>query len=215
MSPSSERLMKRRDVRKSSAYRARVFALLAVVGCAHRATPPAQVSTTPAPASSPRAHAAPSPQTPSAPHEALTFFEGTWTVEELPAGRRFREQCAWLPEGRRHMVCRNRSVTASGEPREGMSLFSYRAADSTYLYYGLGASGDIEVLQGRVIAVGWEFWGTRGVGPEPERERVRVQIARLPEGRFRFIEQTARGSAGFSAGDTIHYRPLPSAEWEL
>lgn len=63
-----------------------------------------------------------------------------------------------------------------------MSLFSYRNADSTYLYF--------------------------------ERERVRVFITRLLAGRFRFIEQTARGAGMFSAGDTIHYRPLPAPHWE-
>lgn len=193
---------------------------LALAACAGGSVPAATDAT---PASAP--HSAPSPapssasspvspRTPSAPHERLTYFEGTWTVEELPATRRFREQCAWLPEGRRHMVCRNRSVSVSGEAREGMSMFSYRAADSTYLYYGLGAGGGVEVLEGRTTPDGWEFWGTRGVGPAADRERVRVTIMRLPAGRFRFVEQTARGAGAFSAGDTIHYRPLPSTAWD-
>lgn len=199
---------------RSHTSRTHIVALLAVSGCLGRATPSTQPTNTTAAFPGPTARATPSPRTPSAPHERLTFFEGTWTVEELAPSRRFREQCAWLPEGRRHMVCRNRSVTASGEPREGMSLFSYRAADSTYLYYGLGTSGSIEVLQGRATPDGWEFQGTRGVGPEPGRERVRVQIVRLAARRFRFVEQTARGSSAFSAGDTIHYRPLAPTEWD-
>lgn len=142
---------------------------------------------------------------PSAPHELLTFFEGTWTIEEVPPEREFRETCAWLAGGRRHMVCRNYLRRPTGDVREGMSMFSYRAADSTYLYYGLGPGGSTESLLGRPTDDGWRFWGERGTGPE--RTRVLVTITLLPGRRFRFIEQTATGSAAFSPGDTIHYRP--------
>ena len=88
-------------------------------------------------------------------------------------------------------------------------MFSYRPTDSTYVYYGLRPSGATQQLVGRVTAdgEGWEFTGdetTLG-----GRIRTIVRIARLPNGRFRFVEQTARGDSPFTTADTIHYRPAP------
>ncbi|HEU4722074.1 MAG TPA: hypothetical protein VFS59_11985 [Gemmatimonadaceae bacterium] len=147
------------------------------------------------------------PSQPSAPHERLSFFEGFWTVEEVPAERGFRERCSWMEGGRRHMVCRSRSRSAAGEWREGLSMFSYRPMDSTYLYYGLRSGGGTQQLIGRAAADGsaWEFTGDEVTAAG--RMRTLVRIARLPNGRFRFVEQTARGDAPFTTADTIHYRP--------
>ncbi len=174
--------------------------MLALVLCATANSLHAQAAAAPRPAS---------PASPSAPHERLSFFEGFWTVEEIPVEREFRERCVWLEGGRRHMVCRSRSRSASGEWREGLSMFSYRPADSTYVYWGLRPSGATQQLVGRVTSDGaaWEFTGneTRPDG----RLRTLVRIARLPNGRFRFVEQTARGDSPFTTADTIHYRPAP------
>lgn len=155
-----------------------------------------------------------SPMAPSAAHERLAFFEGVWTVEELPAAREFRERCTWLEGGRRHMVCRSRSKSASGEWRDGLSMFSYRTADSSYVYYGLRPGGASQMLLGKATddGQGWEFSGEEGV--LANRMRTLVRIAQLPGGRFRLVEQTARGEAPFAAADTVHYRaaqPLPEA----
>ena len=111
------------------------------------------------------------PMTPSAAHEALTFFEGVWTIEEQPAEQQFVETCAWLTAGRRHMVCRSTWRVTTG-PREGVSMFSYRGEDSTYLYYGLRAGGAVEALEGRQVPDGFQFWTPLGSGPDQERTRV-------------------------------------------
>lgn len=145
------------------------------------------------------------PSTPTPAHERMAFFEGTWTVAELPRERAYRERCAWMEGGRRHMICRARSRTSAGESRESVSMFSFRPADSTYLYYGLRAGGAVEQLTGRAMPDGWEFLGETGAGPT--RERKRVTIARLTDGRFRLVEAVARGDAPFSAADSIHYVP--------
>jgi hypothetical protein len=141
------------------------------------------------------------------PHERLAFFEGIWTVEEVPAARELRERCAWMEGERRHMVCRSRYKSGLGEWRESLSMFSFRSADSSYIYYGLRPSGATQALVGRPTAdgEGWEFRGEEGAGPA--RERTLVRITRLHGGRFQFIEQTARGDAPFAAADTVHYRP--------
>jgi hypothetical protein len=66
-----------------------------------------------------------------APHEALRFFEGTWTVAGAPPEQDFRETCRWMTGSRRHMVCMSRWNAADGA-REGISIFSYDAAQGRY-----------------------------------------------------------------------------------
>lgn len=146
------------------------------------------------------------PMTPVATHEALTFFEGSWTVEERPADQGLVETCAWLPAGRRHMVCRATWRVASG-PREGWSIFSYSSADSTYLYHGLRPGGTVEQMRGRRLGDGWEFTSEAGAGSA--RQRARVTIARLDGRRFRLVAESATGDGPWKVEDTEHYVPLP------
>lgn len=156
----------------------------------------------------------PSPMTPSPAHEALEFFAGSWTLKELPAARQFRETCGWLEGGRRHMVCRSRSLTASGEWRDGISMFSYRSADSTYLYYGLRPNGATETLTGRRLGTaqspGWQFDGGGGQGAT--RVRTRVTITKEGGGTFRLLEQMAEGDGAWNAGDAVTYVPAPKTQ---
>lgn len=133
----------------------------------------------------------------------MSFFLGTWTIEELPAEQAYTETCEWLPAGRRHVVCRASYLSSRG-PREAMSLFSYRAADSTYLYYGLRPGGAVQTLEARILEDGrWEFHGEDGAGDA--RVRTRVVLTRLDPDRFRFEEQTATGAASWSDPETVHY----------
>lgn len=146
------------------------------------------------------------PLTPVPAHEALRFFEGAWTIEERPAEQAFVETCAWLPNGRRHMVCRSQWRAPSGA-REGWSIFSYRAADSTYLYHGLRAGGAVEPMHGRRLEDGWEFLSEAGTGAT--RQRVRVTIKRLEAQRFRLVAEAAVGDGAWKLEDTEHYGPAP------
>jgi hypothetical protein len=142
--------------------------------------------------------------TPSPPHEALSFFDGSWTIEERPAAQEYVEVCAWLPAGRRHMVCRSTWRVPSGA-REGWSIFSYRAADSTYLYYGLRAGGSVEPMQGRRLPDGWEFMSEVGVGAD--RQRLRITITKSEAQRFRLVASVAVGDGPWTVADTEHYVP--------
>ncbi|MDQ3069959.1 MAG: DUF1579 domain-containing protein [Acidobacteriota bacterium] len=163
---------------------------------------PAALAQAPAQAAKP---APVTPMTPSDPHDRLTFFEGSWTYEEAAPDMQFRETCGWMPSGRRHMVCAARRQTTSG-PREGTSIFSYRAADKTYIYQGFRAGGAVQSLEGRVSDDGktWEFWGEDGTGAM--RTRTRVRIVKLESGRFRFSEQTAVGPGDWSPESVVNYR---------
>lgn len=146
------------------------------------------------------------PMTPSPLHEALTFFEGSWTTEERPPSQAFMETCAWLPAGRRHMVCRSTWTGPSGA-REGWSIFSYSAADSTYLYYGLRAGGSVEPMRGRRLSDGWEFVSDVGTGPT--RQGARVTITQLAPQRFRLVASASVGDGPWAVVDTQHYVAAP------
>jgi len=139
------------------------------------------------------------PSAPSPPHEKLTMYEGAWTVEGDT--RQLRETCAWLPEGRRHMVCRSRWMTATGA-REGMSLFSYVEGEG-YVYYGMRASGAIERLQGRLDGDRWVWSGESAVAAKRMRSRATI----TPEGpdAFRFVEEVAEGDGPWKTETTVRY----------
>jgi hypothetical protein len=166
---------------------------------------PPQPATTAAPAPT-----AATPTTPSEPHERMAFFIGRWTIVEFPAEGGFLETCDWLGSGRRHVVCRSNWMAKSG-PREGLSVFSYRSADSTYAYQGFRPSGGTQTLTGRVSSDGklWEFDGDEGAGES--RLRTRVRIRPNADGSFRFTEQTATGTGDWSAEEVVTYRAAPAA----
>ncbi|NCT68364.1 MAG: hypothetical protein GXC76_12110 [Rhodanobacteraceae bacterium] len=168
-------------------------------------TAPLSVQAEPEPAPRPTAK---SPSTPEPPYEQLAFFLGNWIDAEAPPERQaYPERCNWMEGGRRHVVCRTRSRTKTGEWRESLSMFSYRATDKTYLYYGLRPNGAVEFLKGRPTADGWEFEGEQGTGAT--RERTRVKITRLEDGSFRFWGTEARGDEPFPPGETTHYIAAP------
>jgi hypothetical protein len=142
------------------------------------------------------------PSKPDAAYQRLGFFEGTWTTAGADPAREFREHCAWLEGMRRHMVCRSRWRDADGEWREGLSLFSFRAADGKYLYYGLRSSGNVEAMSGEPTADGWVFERTDTAAPDAER--VRVTIRRSADG-FDLHLEGARGEAPLRPLGTTRY----------
>ncbi|HSQ61549.1 MAG TPA: hypothetical protein VLT84_14195 [Acidobacteriota bacterium] len=147
----------------------------------------------------------PTPDTPLPEYEALAFFEGTWTVAELPPEREFRETCAWLPGGRRHMVCRSRLRTATGALREGLSLFSYDPETGTYLYYGLRPSGAVETNRGTFDGERWILMGEDRDGETIRRRRVTIRKAE--SGGYHFMEETTDGDDSWRVVETCRYLP--------
>ena len=132
--------------------------------------------------------------TPSQAHERLAFLVGTWTLAGSGPDGDFRDTCDWLGAGRRHVVCHAAWTTTTG-PREGLSVFSYRAIDGVYVYQGFRASGAVQALEGRVSADGrvFEFQGEEGSGSAFTRTRVAIQIN--PDGSVQFKEQTMTGES--------------------
>ena len=136
------------------------------------------------------------PRTPRPAHERLAVLEGTWTKKDLPAGESFRDTCAWLPEGRRHMIC----VQRAESPRrasEQMAIFSYRGADSTYLLTVLLANGQVWRYEGRPDADRWIF---ELVSSQPGSPRLRQLL--IPAGdTIRFLEEVSENGAPWRLSD--------------
>jgi hypothetical protein len=152
-----------------------------------------------------------SPQ-PTDPYQALSFFEGNWTIAGLPAGTRFDESCTWLGGMRRHLVCRSRTESANGV-REGLGVFSYRAADGTYVYRSYDPNGEVDVLEGRPLGEGWQFNSASGSGTA--QRRTRITITPAGERSFTFAEETSVGGGAWQSQPPLRYVPSPTTNSSL
>lgn len=142
-----------------------------------------------------------SPAEPSSPHEALVFYEGTWTLMGK-APEAYRETCSWLAEGRRHIVCRSREQAASGS-REHLGVYSYDESKGEYLYHGFGASGSILIERGQRVPSGFHFTSERGTGAN--RVRTRFTIVEAEQGRVNTVSETAKADGPWVAGERLVY----------
>lgn len=142
------------------------------------------------------------PSAPSEPHEALAFFEGTWTTSDSTPEDDFSETCAWLAEGRRHMICRSRWRAEAGR-REGLSIFSYDPSSSEYRYHGFRPGGVVVVLTGQRLPKGWLFTSDRGAGDD--RVQTRVTMKTTAQDRFSFLSESARGDKPWQVGARFEY----------
>ena len=142
------------------------------------------------------------PATLSEPHEALAFFEGTWTTSDSTPDDDFRETCAWLSEGRRHMICRSRWRAEDGR-REGLSIFSHDPSTSEYRYHGFRSGGAVIVQKGQRLPRGWLFTSDRGTGAD--RVQSRVTIEKTAQDRFSFLRESAKSDNPWVVADKFKY----------
>jgi hypothetical protein len=140
----------------------------------------------------------PSPPERSEPHEALAFYVGTWTTSDPM----FRETCAWLPEARRHVVCRAR-VQIPGGNRESLGVYSYDPTSGDYLYHGFGSRGGVLIERGRRIANGFHFTSERGTGAEHVRTRFTIEEG--ADGRVNTITERSRADGPWVVEQTLQY----------
>jgi len=135
------------------------------------------------------------------PYEALAFYEGTWTL--LSKGHEgYRETCSWMVGGRRHIVCRARQQTASGE-REALGVYSYDPTKGEYLYHGFGSRGTLTIEVGQRIANGFHFTSERGTGAD--RVRTRFTIVEAADGRVNTVNEVAKGEGPWVVDERLEY----------
>lgn len=141
------------------------------------------------------------PSEPLQPYEALAFYEGTWTL--LSKGHEgYRETCSWLPEGRRHIVCRARGPTPTGV-RESLGVYSYDPARGAYLYHGFGSRGTVSIEVGHRIADGFHFTSERGTGAD--RVRTRFTIVQGAGGRVNTVSEVSKGEGPWVEEERLEY----------
>ena len=128
----------------------------------------------------------PRPMERSEPHEALAFYEGTWTV---PGKDDWRETCSWLAEGRRHIVCRPRWQVANGA-LEGLSVFSYDETSGEYLSHRFKPGGRVSTERCQRIPKGFRCMNERGKGADQVRERFTIEEG--VAGRVSTVFETAK-----------------------
>lgn len=158
--------------------------------------------------------ARPGPETPLPAYERMTAFEGTWTMEPgaffqgggaTPVAQ--EETCAFMPGGRRHMVCRTWSQqTADGPRSERMYILSYRDRDSTYVAHHAFAGGATLTYHGRLEGDRWvmnlqptPFW--------PANERLRTRITPVPGG-LRYVDEHSVNGGPWKVTEDFRYRKL-------
>ena len=144
------------------------------------------------------------PNAPSDVHERLAFLEGSWKVEESPPEQNFIESCAWLAEGRRHMVCSSRWQTPTGSG-EALSVLSYDVGKRCYLYHGFRAGGSVVVQCGHFEGGSLVFMDDV---PATDSVRTRVRVTPQSDGSISFAEESSEGTGPWSAGERLTYRRL-------
>lgn len=147
----------------------------------------------------------------SEPHEALAFFEGTWTAPDEagtePAKREWQETCSWLAGGRRHIVCTPRWQLANGA-FSGLAVYSYDEKSGEYLSHAFKPFGRVATQKGERIPRGFRFMNERGTGADRVRERYTLEEG--SEGRVHTVLETAKGDGPWVIEDkseVIRKRP--------
>lgn len=136
----------------------------------------------------------------SDPHEALAFYEGTWTLLDGKEG--FQETCSWLAGGRRHMVCTARGQTANG-PGETLGIYSYDPTTGEYQFHGFAASGAVVKERVQRHPKGWVYTTERGTGAA--RIRTRETLEETVEGRVSSVHETAKGEGPWVIDRKVEY----------
>ncbi len=147
---------------------------------------------------------------PSAPHERLMVFEGTWERDDgpVPAGAarqpEGRETCEWLTGGRRHMMCRLRYEKPEGVSRERTHILSYRVEDGTYLAYFAFPSGDNLLYHGRVEGDRW-IMDMQPSTLLPKNKRFR-EIITPTENGLRYVEEVSTDGGPWTVTEDYRMR---------
>lgn len=138
----------------------------------------------------------------SDPYEALSFYQGTWTLlDKKHEG--YTETCSWLAGGgRRHIVCRS-SVTTAGENRESLGVYSYDEAKSEFVYHGFSKPGSVYIERGKRIANGFVYTSEQGAGAD--RVRTRFTIVEGEHGRVSTVNEKSTADGPWVVDEKLEY----------
>lgn len=151
------------------------------------------------------------PAEPSAAHERMAVFEGTWTLAPDGASEsgttppaKHEETCAWLAGGRRHMVCRSSTEAANGVRREAIQVMSYRGRDSTYVSHLAFPGGAALTYHGRIEGARW-IMNLEPNPSTPANLRIRTIITPEPDA-LHFVEEASENGGAWQVTEDYRHR---------
>jgi hypothetical protein len=136
---------------------------------------------------------------PTPPVERLSVFEGTWTREDAPATVTFRETCAWLAGGRRHMVCQGEYRSAN-RVTQMLKVFSVR--EQTYVVFAAIGDSPASTYTGGPDGDRWIFNLQSERPGNPQRRRIVITPAR---DRIRFVEESSANDGPWQTTEDYSY----------
>ena len=145
------------------------------------------------------------PTEPNAPHERMTFFEGTWSLVPVtgkPAAAH-EETCAWMAGGRRHMICRSWRER-DGVRSDAMYIMSYREEGDIYIVHHAFPSGDTVTYHGKFEGERWMMEMVSAPGL-PKTHRFREIITAVPEG-VRYVEELSVDGGSWEVTEDYRFR---------
>jgi hypothetical protein len=120
---------------------------------------------------------------PTAEHQKLAFFVGSWTNEgEMkaspmgPAGKiTGKDTCEWF-EGRFSVICRGEGKSPMGMMKN-IGILSYSPEEKVYTYYGTDNSGMVmtSVAKGTVQGDTWTYTDEGMMGGQKFKSRVTIK----------------------------------------
>jgi hypothetical protein len=133
--------------------------------------------------------------------DRLAVFEGNWTREDAVPPVTFRQTCAWLAGGRRHMVCSARVQRATGTAEEAIWVASSRATDATFVVYWAPGSGPAMTYTGGPD-------GDRLIfnleSPSESRRRMRIVVTPSANA-LRFVEESSENGGPWRVTEDYKY----------
>ena len=140
---------------------------------------------------------APSPQQ-GRPVERLSVFEGIWAREGTPTDK-FKETCAWLAGGRRHLVCDTEAQRTDG-PARMLRVHSYRRG--TYEVFVAIGDGPTMTYTGGPDGDRWIFNFQSDRPDNPQRLR---QVITPTGDKIRFVEESSENGGPWTITEDYSY----------
>jgi len=133
--------------------------------------------------------------------DALSYYEGTWTLVNNPDGNRnWRETCSWLQGRKNHIACRALE-NIEGITVETLSIYTYDEASGDYLYYGFRRRGNISVERGKRIPNGFQFMPAAS----PGKPRTRTTLVEGDDGHAHTTDETLQADGTWLVTKTVEY----------
>lgn len=134
---------------------------------------------------------APAMPKPTAEHEALGWWVGTWEGKgEMKPGpfgpggpMSWTEECSWFGNGKFQVVCRSKGTGPMG-PMHGLGIVAYDAQKKVYTHYGVDDTGWAGLSEGERDGEAWTFRSREVVGGKTYQGRF--QMRPLSDNEFSF-----------------------------